>query len=72
MFSCIITMVSVVIYMVMMDWKLTIMSVVFVPIALGLSISFRKNIHKRFHMQWHRFDKTNSGLQEILIGDLQV
>ncbi len=68
MFSCIITMVSVVIYMVMMDWKLTIMSVVFVPIALGLSISFRKNIHKRFHMQWHRFDKTNSGLQDILSG----
>ncbi|MBQ6661376.1 MAG: ABC transporter ATP-binding protein [Lachnospiraceae bacterium] len=68
MFSCIISMISVVVVMLTMDWKLTLMSVVFVPIALGLSISFRKNIHRRFHMQWHRFDKTNSGLQDILAG----
>ncbi|MBO4484169.1 MAG: ABC transporter ATP-binding protein [Lachnospiraceae bacterium] len=68
MFSCLISMVSVVIVMMTMDWKLTLMSVIFVPIALGISVSFWRNIHRRFHMQWHRFDKTNSGLQDILSG----
>ncbi len=68
MFSCIITMVSAVAIMATMDWKLTIMSVVFVPLALGISISFRKNIRRRFSMQWWKFDKTNSGLQDILAG----
>lgn len=68
MFSCIITMVSAVIIMSRMNWKLTILCVAFVPVALGLSIAFRKNIHRRFHMQWHKSDKINSGLQDVLTG----
>lgn len=68
MFSCLITMVSAVIIMVRLSWELTIICVTFVPIALGLSISFRHNIHRRFHMQWHKSDKINSGLQDVLTG----
>lgn len=68
MFSCIVTMVATVAIMVTMDWKLTILAIVFVPIALGISIAFRKNIHRRFHMQWHKSDKTNANLQDVLSG----
>jgi ATP-binding cassette subfamily B protein len=68
MFSCLITMISAVIVMIRLSWQLTIVCVAFVPIALGLSISFWKNIHRRFHMQWQKSDKINSGLQDVLTG----
>ncbi|MGN0165743.1 MAG: ABC transporter ATP-binding protein [Lachnospiraceae bacterium] len=68
MFSCIITMIAAVIVMLSISVKLTIISVVFMPVALGISILFYKNIHRRFHMQWVKMDKTNSGLQDVLSG----
>ena len=68
MFSCLITMVSATIIMIQISWKLTLVCIAFVPLALFLSISFRKDIHRRFHMQWHKSDKINSGLQDVLTG----
>ncbi len=68
MFSCIITMVSAVIIMVQLSWKLTLVCVAFVPLALGISVAFWKNIHRRFGMQWNKSDKINSGLQDVLTG----
>ncbi len=68
MFSCIVTMIATVAIMLTMDWKLTILSVIFMPIALGISMAFRKNIWRRFHMQWHKSDKTNANLQDVLSG----
>lgn len=68
MFSCIVTMVAAVIVMFGISVELTLLSVVFMPVALGLSVMFRRNIHRRFHMQWVKSDKTNSGLQDVLSG----
>lgn len=68
MFSCIVTMVASAIVMLTISVKLTILSIIFMPIALTISILFYKDIHRRFHMQWVRSDKTNSGLQDVLSG----
>lgn len=68
MFSCIVTMIAAVIVMLGISVRLTLISVIFMPIALAISVMFHKNIHRRFHMQWVKSDKTNSGLQDVLSG----
>lgn len=68
MFNCLVTMVATIVIMFTMNWKLTLVTVIFMPIAFFTSMSFRKEIWRRFHMQWHRGDRTNSGLQDVLSG----
>lgn len=68
MFNCLITMVATMVLMFVMNWRLALVTVIFVPIAFFASMSFRKEIHRRFHMQWHKGDKTNAGLQDVLAG----
>ncbi len=68
MLSCIFNMIAAIVVMLSINVKLTLISVIFVPVALGLSISFWKNVHRRFHMQWTKSDKLNSGLQDVLGG----
>lgn len=68
MLGCIVTMIAAVLIMLGISVKLTVISVVFMPVALGVSMLFRRNIHRRFHMQWVKSDKTNSGLQDVLSG----
>ncbi len=57
-----------VIMMWRISWKLTLVSVVFLPLALALSVAWRKNIHRRFHMQYQKLDENNSALQDVLSG----
>ena len=68
MLSCIFNMIAAIVVMLSINVKLTLISVIFVPVALGLSISFWKNVRRRFHMQWTKSDKLNSGLQDVLSG----
>lgn len=68
MFSCIVTMVGTVGFMLTMNWKMTLLSVVFLPVALGISIGFRKNIHRRFRLQGSKRDKLNASLQDAISG----
>ena len=68
LFTVIISFVFVLIYMLFMNWKLALMAFVFVPISIGLSIGFRKMIHRRFHMQGKKSDKENSKLQDVISG----
>jgi ATP-binding cassette subfamily B protein len=68
MFSCIIAMVGATAIMLTLDVKMTLVSVVFLPIVFILSTAFRKNIHKRFHLQWVKSDKINSSLQDVISG----
>lgn len=68
MFSCIVTMVGAVAIMLMLDVKMTLVSVIFLPIVFFLSNAFRKNIHKRYHLQWVKSDKINSSLQDVISG----
>lgn len=68
MFSCIITMVGAVAIMLTLNVKMTLVSVVFLPLVFFLSTAFRKNIHKRYHLQWVKSDKINSSLQDVISG----
>ncbi|MBE5967238.1 MAG: ATP-binding cassette domain-containing protein [Lachnospiraceae bacterium] len=68
MFSCIITMVGAITIMLSMNVTMTLVSVVFLPIVFFISTAFRKNIHKRFHLQWVKSDKINSSLQDVISG----
>ncbi|MCR5584838.1 MAG: ABC transporter ATP-binding protein [Lachnospiraceae bacterium] len=55
-------------YMLFLDAKLTLISMVFIPLSVFISIAFRHNIHRRFHMQWVKDDKINSNLRDVLSG----
>lgn len=68
MFSCVVTMIGAVAIMLTLDVRMTLISVVFLPIVFILSAAFRKNIHKRFHLQWVKSDKIHSSLQDVISG----
>jgi len=68
MFSHMITMVGAIIIMFAMDVKMTLVSIIFLPIVFVITSIFRKSIHKRFHLQWVKSDKLNSSLQDVISG----
>lgn len=68
MFSSLFSMALAFIYMFSIDWKLTLVSLVFFPIAVVLSISRRKYMRKRFRTLRHAGDKVSSALQDVLSG----
>lgn len=68
MTSQLITMVGATAIMLSLDVKMTLISIIFMPIATAISILFRKNIHRRFHLQWLKGDKINSSLQDVISG----
>ena len=57
-----------IIFMLVLNVKLAFFSFIFVPIALGITTAFWKNIHRRFHLQWKKADDVNSNLQDVLSG----
>lgn len=67
-FYLIVLMIGAVTVMLTISPGLTILSVVFLPLAVSLSVGFRKVIHRRFHMQWRKFDDNNSALQDVISG----
>lgn len=68
MFSHIMVMAGAIAIMLSLDVKMTLVSVVFLPIVFIISTAFSKNIHRRFHLQWVKSDKINSSLQDVISG----
>lgn len=68
MFSSLFSMVLAFLCMFSIDWKLTLISLVFFPIAVLLSVSQRKYMRKRFRTLRHAGDKVSSALQDVLSG----
>ncbi len=68
LFTVAIILICDVVYMLILDAKLTVISMVFIPLSVFISIGFRHNIHRRFHMQWVKDDKINSNLRDVLSG----
>ncbi len=68
LFTVAIILVCDVIYMLILDPKLTLISMMFIPLSVLISVAFRHNIHRRFHMQWVKDDKINSNLRDVLSG----
>lgn len=57
-----------VIFMLALNVKLALFSFIFIPIAAAVTYGFRKNIHRRSHLQWKRNDDVNSNLQDVISG----
>lgn len=55
-------------FMLALSVKLALLSFIFIPIAAGITYGFRKNIHRRFHLQWKKSDDVNSNLQDVISG----
>lgn len=68
MFSSLFSMILALIYMFWIDWKLTLISLVFFPLAIAVSASQRKQMHRRFRTLRKAGDKLSSGLQDVLSG----
>lgn len=66
--STLITMLFTLIYMFILNWKLTLISLVFLPLTIFMSVSMRKQMGKRFRKSNKSMDKLNSSLQDVLSG----
>lgn len=67
-FYLLVLMVGAIVVMLTISPGLTLLSIVFLPLAAGLSVGFRKSINRRFHMQYSRNDDNNSALQDVISG----
>lgn len=56
------------IFMLALNVKLALMAFIFIPIAVFVIYALRKNIHRRFHLQWKKSDDVNSNLQDVISG----
>lgn len=57
-----------VIFMLVLNARLALMSFVFAPVAVFITVAFRKVIHRRFHLQWKKNDDVSSNLQDVISG----
>ncbi|MCH5251747.1 MAG: ATP-binding cassette domain-containing protein [Lachnospiraceae bacterium] len=57
-----------IVFMFALNVKLAFLSLIFVPLAVIFTYAFRKNIHRRFHLQWKKDDDVNSNLQDVISG----
>ena len=67
-FYQIVLMLGAIIVMLTISPGLTLLSIVFLPLAFSLSVGFRKVIHRRFHMQSKGGDDNNSALRDVISG----
>lgn len=68
MFNQLIIMLFSVIAMLVMDWKLTLMSVALVPLVFVISTVSRKYFGRIFRKQWIKSDAVDGRLQDVLSG----
>ncbi len=57
-----------IIFMLLLNVKLAILSFLFIPIAVGFTYAFWNDIHRRFHLQRKKGDDVNSNLQDVISG----
>lgn len=68
MFSTLMTMAGTLVFLLVLNWKLTLASVVFVPIVFAANRIWRRTIHRLFRSQRRKSDKLNSALQDVVSG----
>lgn len=68
MFSTLVTMAVSLVMMLIISWKMTLLSLAFVVAVLVIIRVFWHHIHTIFHKQWLRADDLSSNLQDILSG----
>ena len=57
-----------IVIMLILDWQLALLAFCFIPVMAFISFSFRKYVHRRFHMQWVKSDRIHSNLQDVISG----
>jgi len=68
MFSALSTMTVSLVMMFVINWKMTLLSLVFVVLVFVVTRMFWHFIHTIFHRQWLREDELSSGLQDVISG----
>lgn len=68
MFSTLLTMIVSLVMMLIISWKMTLLSLVFIVVVMMITRLFWHRINSIFHKQWLRFDDMHSRLQDILSG----
>ncbi len=68
MFSTLLTMIVSLVMMLLISWKMTLMSLVFVSGVVVITRAFWHHIHCIFHKQWLKSDDLASSLQDIISG----
>lgn len=57
-----------VIYMLILNWKMAIIAFLFAPLSVIMSMAYRHNMRKRFHLQSVKSDAMNNNLQDVISG----
>lgn len=68
MVSTLVTMIGSLIFMLLINWKLTLMTTCLILVVIVVTRVFWHRIHKIFHKQWLKEDKLRSGLQDVISG----
>jgi ATP-binding cassette subfamily B protein len=68
MLSQLFTMAGALAFLLALNWKLTIASVIFVPVVLVANRLWRRRIHRMFRAQRRKSDQLNSALQDVVSG----
>lgn len=56
------------IFMLILNARLALMSFIFAPVAVFITVAFRKVMRRRFHLQWKKNDDVSSNLQDVISG----
>lgn len=57
-----------VVFMLLLNWKLALLSFISVPFGVWMTMAFRQSIHRRFHLQGKKDDDVSSNLQDVISG----
>ena len=68
MFSTLLTMIVSLVMMLLISWKMTLLSMVFIIIVFVITRAFWHYIRTIFHKQWIKADDLSSNLQDIISG----
>lgn len=68
MLGCLLTMIVSVTMMCIINWKMTILTMVFILVVMVITRMFWHHIHTIFHRQWLKYDEMHSSLQDIISG----
>lgn len=68
MVSTLVTMIGSLVFMLLINWKLTLMTTCLILVVIVVTRVFWHRIHKIFHKQWLKDDKLRSGLQDVISG----
>ena len=57
-----------VLFMMILNIKLALLTFIFVPIVVVMILAFRRTVSRIFHLQWRKNDDVSSDLQDVISG----